>query len=311
MTRAVLDSAACSVVGLDRDPAAIDRAKELQEEVGERNFKFLQAKFSTFEKLLPSLGPEFSQGPCFHGAILDAGTSSFQLDDPTRGFNLYSEGPLDMRMDAIPEPYDPENPVIEGAARVVNFATEQELADIIFHNSDERYSRHIARRIVEARAIRPISSTAELAKLVVSAIPRYIRNRGHDGVFRHAATRTFQALRVQVNDEFGELRTGLAAMERLLLPGARFVVLTFHSTEDRIAKDFFHACAGKRTSNSSEEGFIPTFMIPEGNKKVVKPTWQETQEHPRWRSAKMRVGIRTEAKEPVYKNKIGTEPERL
>lgn len=331
MTRKLLESANCRVVAVDRDPEAVPRAQALKAEFGDR-FLFFTAKYSTFEEGLESLGTGF-RPPCFDGAILDIGTSSFQLDNPRRGFSLYEHGPLDMRMDVVPQPYSSDSPLIEGAAAVVNFSSESELADIIYYNSDERHSRKIAKRIVEARQIEPITSSKQLADLVVSAIPAFLRNRGHDGVFRHAATRTFQALRMHVNDEISELKRALAASERVLLPGARLVVISFHSTEDRIAKDFFHSTSGKvrprqgptddaeedleeqeGRSGSGEpvvEVFNPTFLIPKGYKKVVKPTWAETVEHPRWRSAKMRLGIRTDAPDSVYRPQFDSPIDRM
>ncbi|KAI9034330.1 S-adenosyl-methyltransferase MraW [Hyaloraphidium curvatum] len=316
MARAILDSAPCKLVGIDRDPEAIPRAKALEEEVGARNFSFVLARFSALEDRLKAAIPSF-KAPCFNGIILDAGSSSFQLENPARGFNLYQEGPLDMRMDEIPQALNREDPVLEGAAALVNFASEAELADLIYNNSDERYSRKIAQRIVEARQEAPIVSTKELADLIVRAMPRFTRNRGRDGIFRHCATRTFQALRIAVNDELNELRAGLAAAERLLLPGGRLVVLTFHSIEDRIAKEFFHMTSGKIPVSSldgndeSDDAFaeeeeslrpdvVPTFRIPKENKRVIQASWAESVEHPRWRSAKMRVAVRTDAPDPIY-----------
>jgi len=138
ISRAVLEAADCRVFAIDRDPEAEPRTEEMRKEFGDR-FGFMRARFTDYEKLLKAREWKF---PAFDGVILDAGTSSFQLDDPSRGFSLYIDGPLDMRMDAVPEKDENGRWKIEGAAKIVNFAGEQELADIIYRNSDERYSRH-------------------------------------------------------------------------------------------------------------------------------------------------------------------------
>ncbi len=217
------------------------------------------------------------------GVVLDIGVSSMQLDQAERGFSFMADGPLDMRMER-------EGP---SAATLVNECEEADLADIIFAFGEERQSRRVARAIVKARERKPIETTRELAAVVERAL-----GRRHDDD-RHPATRTFQALRIAVNDELGELVRGLEAAERMLAPGGRLVVVTFHSLEDRIVKRFLARRSG-RTGTGSRHGppassaeRAPSFQLV--NHRPVTPSGAELSENPRARSAKLRAATRTAA----------------
>jgi 16S rRNA (cytosine1402-N4)-methyltransferase len=206
-----------------------------------------------------------------------------QLNQPERGFSFQADGPLDMRMS------------LKGAtaADVVNGLGEEELANILYLYGEERRSRAIARAIVKARTDAPFATTRSLADLVT----RVLGGRKEDG--RHPATRTFQALRIYVNDELSELAQGLSAAERCLKPGGRLVVVTFHSLEDRIVKRFFTSRAGKEIGTSrhlpeqSLKSKLPSFRIV--NSRPLTPSKGELEVNPRARSARARVGVRTEA----------------
>jgi 16S rRNA (cytosine1402-N4)-methyltransferase len=210
------------------------------------------------------------------GVVLDLGVSSMQLDSQDRGFSFRLDGPLDMRMEA-------RGP---SAADVVAAASERTLADIIFLLGEERHSRAVARAIVKARATTPILTTRALADIV----SRVVHGRPGD---IHPATRTFQALRLFVNDELGELQGGLLAAERILKPGGRLVVVSFHSLEDRIVKTFFAARAGNRAGSRHLPQVTPraaSFTIL--TKRPVGPDEAEIAANPRARSAKLRAGER-------------------
>jgi 16S rRNA (cytosine1402-N4)-methyltransferase len=217
------------------------------------------------------------------GVVLDIGVSSMQLDQAARGFSFMADGPLDMRMERDGS----------SAATLVNESDEADLADIIFAFGEERQSRRVARAIVRARAAKPIETTRELAAIVERAL-----GRRHDDD-RHPATRTFQALRIAVNDELGELARGLAAAEKLLAPGGRLVVVTFHSLEDRIVKRFLarrsgRLGAGSRHGPPSVGGEpAPSFQLV--NHRPVTPSDAELVANPRARSAKLRAATRTAA----------------
>jgi 16S rRNA (cytosine1402-N4)-methyltransferase len=217
------------------------------------------------------------------GVVLDIGVSSMQLDEAQRGFSFMAEGPLDMRMERVGP----------SAADIVNRCEEADLADLIFGLGEERQSRRIARAIVRAREARPIATTRELAHVIERAI-----GRRHDDD-RHPATRTFQALRIAVNDELGELARGLQAAEALLRPEGRLVVVTFHSLEDRMVKRFLARRAGRAGAGSRhgppviEAGPAPSFRLV--NPKPVTPSEAELARNPRARSAKLRAALRTEA----------------
>jgi len=219
--------------------------------------------------------------------VLDIGVSSMQLDQPARGFSFQSDGPLDMRMSQT-GPHAGAS-----AADIVNTLDADTLADILFHLGDERRSRQIARAIVMDRVASPFTHTRQLADLVV----RVLKTPKIDG--RHAATRTFQALRIHVNDELGELARGLAAAEQILRPGGRLVVVTFQSLEDRIVKEFFRARSGRLPQGSrhgpavTPAGRSPTFEQPVT--RALAPDDSECAANPRARSARLRWAVRTQA----------------
>ena len=276
-TRAILEAAHCRVLAIDRDPAAIARADAIGAAFPGR-LKAVEAPFSTLDVVAETEG--FAP---VDGVVLDIGVSSMQLDQPERGFSFQWDGPLDMRMSRHGET----------AADVVNETDEETLASILYVLGEERRSRAIARAIVAARADAPLETTKALADLVA----RVLGGRKADG--RHPATRTFQALRIYVNDELGELARGLGAAERCLKPGGRLVVVTFHSLEDRIVKRFLAERAGKeaRASRHLPEQSIksepPSFRIV--NPRPLTPSKGELQVNPRARSARARVAVRTDA----------------
>ena len=213
--------------------------------------------------------------------MLDLGVSSMQLDLAERGFSFMRDGPLDMRMSQ-------DGP---SAADIVNEAEEEVIANILFQYGEERASRRIAKAIVRAREEAPITTTLALAGLVEGCLPRSKPGQSHP------ATRSFQALRIAVNNEYGELFNGLMAAERALKPGGQLAVVTFHSVEDRMVKRFLTARAG---AGGNANRFAPEIEAPEPQFKILKrkaigPDAQELEENPRSRSAKLRVAIRTDA----------------
>lgn len=210
-TRLLLGRGA-TVYGIDQDPYALDRARQ----AALPGLHVLQGNYRDMAELLPAAGVTQVDG-----ILLDIGVSSFQLDDAGRGFSYHTEAPLDMRMSQSGE----------SAADVVNDLDETELAALIYEYGEERHSRRIARFIVQAREKAPIETTVQLAEIIKRAYPGFSK-----GI--HPARRTFQALRIYVNDELGALRDGLSAAEGLLAPGGRLAVISFHSLEDRIVKRF-------------------------------------------------------------------------
>lgn len=275
-TRALLKTAGVKVVGLDRDPAAIARGSSLVREADGR-LALVHCRFSQMEEAVAALALT-----AVDGVALDLGLSSDQLDDAARGFSFQVDGPLDMRMGA-------EGP---NAADLVNGLSERELADVIYTYGEEHRSRAIARAIVAARGETPITRTGALAQIVAKAVG----GRGADKI--HPATRTFQALRIAVNDELGELARGLAAAERLLAPAGRLAVVAFHSLEDRIVKRFLTLRSGgegapSRHQPMPEAGPSPSFRLL--SRGARKPSAAEIAENPRARSARLRSAERTEA----------------
>ncbi len=272
-TSAILDAADCSVVAIDRDPDAIERANALAASYGDR-FTIVCGCFGDMEQLLAEVGITR-----LDGIVMDLGLSSPQIDNPDRGFSFRSDGPLDMRMGM-------DGP---SAADVVNTWPEAELARIIKEYGEERYARRVARDIVAARKEQPIETTSALAAIVRSAVPR-----SKDGI--DPATRTFQALRIEVNDELGEIDRALEAAERLLSPEGRLVVVAFHSLEDRRVKAFLAKRSGRGGGGSrhlpQKEPAPPTFTLLPGGLK--KPTEIETRQNPRSRSARLRAAIRND-----------------
>lgn len=272
-SRALLESANCEVLALDRDPAAAAIAGELAKGFPGR-FHFAATPFSA----LAEISPQFSFDPA-DAVIFDLGVSSMQLDEAERGFSFMRDGPLDMRMSG------------EGAsaADVVNTYEETEIADILFHLGEERRSRAIARAIVARRANKPFTHTLDLANLIESVMPRR-----HDDKI-HPATRSFQALRLFVNDELGELAKGLYAAEHILKPGGRLIAVTFHSLEDRIVKTFLASRSGGKGRGSRHMPDIGSTRAPSFKlifRKPIESGPDEIKANPRARSAKLRAGVR-------------------
>jgi 16S rRNA (cytosine1402-N4)-methyltransferase len=269
--RAILDRANCRVLGIDRDPDAIARGRLMALHY-EGRLTLALGRYSELERLLAEAGEEATDG-----VVLDLGVSSFQLDQAERGFSFRFDGPLDMRMSL-------EGP---SAADVVNTMDEVELARVIATLGEERFARKVARAIVAAR---PLSRTGELAEVVAKALgPAALRHP------IHPATRTFQALRLYVNDELGELIRGLEAAERVLKTHGRLVVVAFHSLEDRIVKQFLveraTAPTGSRHLPEARARRGQTFRLL--GKGPRMPGDAELARNPRARSAKLRVAERT------------------
>ena len=278
-TSAILDAAACNVIAFDRDPRAIRDVAGVIERYGDR-LTLIEAPFSDMEDVVRERFGGNAGGTA-DGIVLDIGVSSMQLDEADRGFSFQHDGPLDMRMSA------------QGmsAADFLNEADEEDIANVIYQLGDEKRSRAIARAIVKVRAQQPYTRTLELADTVL----RVFHGRKVDG--KHPATRTFQALRIHINDELGELARGLAAAERLLKPGGRLVVVSFHSLEDRIVKKFFISRTGNEPGVSrhlpvqSVKLDAPSFRFL--NSRPLTPSKGELDLNPRARSARLRWAIRT------------------
>lgn len=269
---ALLAAVDCRVWGIDRDPDALATGQALAERFPGR-LTLVDGRFGEMDVLLARHGVAQVDG-----IALDLGVSSMQLDRPERGFSFRGDGPLDMRMSRAGE----------SAADLVNTLPEAELASLIREYGEERFARRIAAAIVRAR---PIATTARLSEIVRGSVPS-------KGEAIHPATRTFQALRIAVNDELGELARGLAAAERILAPGGRLAVVTFHSLEDRPVKSFLQQRSGKIPAGSRhlpESGAKrpPSFRLL--TTKPVIPDAAEIAANPRARSAKLRAAERTSA----------------
>ncbi|MBK0327332.1 16S rRNA (cytosine(1402)-N(4))-methyltransferase RsmH [Rhodobacteraceae bacterium F11138] len=280
-SRALLDAGAERVIAVDRDPLAFDMARDWAEQYGDR-LEMREGVFSRMDEYASDLD----------GVVLDLGVSSMQLDLAERGFSFMHDGPLDMRMSQTGT----------SAADLVNRASESELADILFHYGEERASRRIARAILRARAEAPITSTLQLAGLIESCLPRPKPGQSHP------ATRSFQALRIAVNEEYDELFKGLMAAERALKPGGQLAVVTFHSIEDRMVKRFLTARSGQggRANRYAPEmqQDAPQFTVT--SRKAIGPDDAELADNPRSRSAKLRVAVRTDAPAgPIAAKSIG------
>ena len=278
-SRAFLEAGA-EVVALDRDPTAARFAAPLAAEFADR-FRLVPCRFSELEA-----GVEAAGGRAPDAVVFDIGVSSMQIDEAERGFSFMRDGPLDMRMGA-------EGPT---AADLVNDMPIAELARLIWVFGEERQSRRIAAALARRRAEQPFTHTLDLAEVVERALG------GRRGAPTHPATRTFQALRIAVNDELGELEAGLAAAERVLGPGGRLVVVSFHSLEDRMVKAFLTERAGRAPAGSRHRppvtaGAAPSFELLFNGHRSASP--QETAANPRARSAKLRAAVRTSA--PVWK----------
>lgn len=269
--RGLLEAGAERVIGVDRDPTVFALAAGWADAYGDR-LTLVEGTFSQLD--------HYAEQP-LDGVVLDLGVSSMQLDQAERGFSFLRDGPLDMRMGT------------EGrsAADLVNNAPEAEIADILYNFGEERAARRIARAIVAARTIAPIVTTAQLAEVIARYLPRPKPGQSHP------ATRSFQALRIAVNDELGELVAGLEAAERALKPGGQLAVVTFHSLEDRIVKRFLQVRSGGGGGGSRYAPEIvqdaPRFHLT--TRRAVAPDAAELDANPRARSAKLRVATRTEA----------------
>ena len=276
-SRAILAAANCNVIAIDRDPNAVTGGADLVRSA-RGGLVLVEGKFSDLQAVVRNCGYD-----AIDGVVFDLGVSSMQLDEAARGFSFRHEGPLDMRMSR-------DGPT---AADVVASASERELAAIVAAFGEERHARRVARAIVAARRAAPIRTTRALAEVIAGVVPA----RG-DAI--NPATRTFQALRIFVNDELTELAAGLAAAEQVLKPGGRMVVLAFHSLEDRITKSFL--VERSRPSAPSRHRPAPaqlaaTFRIL--TPRPIVPDEAEISANPRARSAKLRAAERTDAAIPA------------
>lgn len=262
------------VIGLDRDPDAVARGKALAAQ--EPGFTMVETAFSDLAEAVAGLGLE-----AVDAVVLDIGVSSFQFDTGTRGFSFRFDGPLDMRMSGAGP----------SAADAVNRLSEADLADVLYIYGEERQSRRIAKAVAARRKAEPFARTLELAELIEAVIGR----RPGDPI--HPATRSFQALRIFVNDELGQLEAALGAAEDVLAPGGRLAVVSFHSLEDRMVKRFFQERSGAAPAASRHAPetvqAAATFRLV--GRKPVEPSPAEIAANPRARSARLRVAERTGA----------------
>lgn len=267
-SEAILKAADCKVIALDRDPTVLPRAQELEAQYPGK-FEFRAGQFGDFSRLISEP---------LDGAVFDIGVSSMQLDEAERGFSFAKDAPLDMRMSQSGKT----------AADLVNSLKEEELADLIYKYGEERKSRTIARRIVEARKSAPIATTKQLAEIIYTVI-----HRTPNAI--DPATRTFQALRIAVNNELEELEKGLSGASSRLKEGGCLMVVDFHSLEDRIVKNFFKINSGKisRGSRYLPEAYVPSAAaVFSFCSKAIAPSQEETGQNPRSRSAKLRYAIK-------------------
>jgi 16S rRNA (cytosine1402-N4)-methyltransferase len=274
-TRGILESARCSVYAIDRDPRAIEAGAALIAAFPQR-LSLIEGLFSNMGELLAAEGVHEVDG-----IVLDIGVSSMQLDEAERGFSFQKDGPLDMRMGRTGP----------SAADVVNSLEEAQLKRVIAVFGEERRAQAIARAIARRRREQPFTRTGELAQLIQSVLGR----RPQDPI--HPATRTFQALRIFVNRELEELAEGLSAAEKLLKPGGRLAVVTFHSLEDRIVKRFLVERSGKvaRPSRHQPAAQTTPASFELLGRQPVTPGDEEVTRNPRARSAKLRAAVRTAA----------------
>lgn len=272
-SHALLQAADCRVFAIDRDPSTEVFAKKLEQQFPGR-FLWLLGNFSDMCSLVATHGVNEVDG-----IVLDLGVSSMQLDQGERGFSFRNDGPLDMRMG---------NAGMD-AASLVNSASEGELADILYYYGEEKQSRRIAKAIVAARAEAPITRTRQLAEIIRNTI-------GGKHQKSDPATRSFQALRIHVNEEFSAIESGLKAAESLLALGGRLVVVTFHSLEDRMVKQFMSSRCGRLGEQSRHVPQLhavkdaPHFFLPKPEKRVASE--EECAANPRSRSATMRMMVR-------------------
>jgi 16S rRNA (cytosine1402-N4)-methyltransferase len=262
-SRAMLQSADCTIYAIDRDASVLPLARAVEQEFGghpKKKFKFLRGRFSELADLLPN--------DCVvDGIVLDIGVSSMQLDQADRGFSFSKEANLDMRMDQSE---------LQNAQDLINKATETELADVFYHYGGEIKSRKIAKALINARKITPLTKTKQLADIIHATIGK--RSGKID-----SATRVFQAVRMWVNNEPEELDKALEESAKMLRIGGKLVVVTFHSLEDTIVKNFIQQCS------AGQHYFFRSI-----GKKVIKPSPDEVKTNPRSRSAKMRALIKAE-----------------
>jgi len=268
---AILQAATCTLWAIDRDPDAIARGAALVARFPGR-LHLLEGRFGEMLYLLAAHGVT-----ALDGVVLDLGVSSFQLDEAERGFSFKADGPLDMRMEKAGK----------SAADLVNTSGDSELADMLFTLGEERHARRIARAIVAARQDAPIATTGRLADIIRSVTPR-------DPSGMDRATRSFQALRLAVNDELGEVERGLAAAAKLLAPGGRLVVVAFHSLEDRIVKRFMAGLSGRAGGASRHDpGALAARAAPPAFRlltpRAIRPGDAETDANPRARSGRLRA----------------------
>ncbi len=274
-SRALVERGA-RVVAIDRDPDAIGAGQGLVAASGGR-LRLVEGRFGDLDAIARRLG-----ATPLDGVVLDIGVSSMQFDEADRGFSLRQDAPLDMRMERVGR----------SAADILREDDEQTIADILFYFGEERAARRIARAIVFDRKTSPYVSTLQLADMISRVAP------ARPGETTHPATRAFQALRIAVNDELGQLRRGLEAAERSLAPRGRLVVVTFHSLEDRIVKQFLARRSGRGRAASrllpgEPTPAAPTFLVPAGQ--PILPDEAERVANLRARSAKLRFGERTAA----------------
>lgn len=273
-SRAILDAANCTVIGIDRDETAFELASPWKAKYGER-LKLVHSDFANTKAAIESLGIDKVDA-----VILDLGVSSMQIDQQERGFSFRFDGPLDMRMDQSSG---------KTAADIVNTMAEEDLANVIYQYGEEKASRRVAAAIVKARLEQKITTTAQLANIVRSVVHVSPKDR------IDPATRTFQALRLKVNDELGQVETILDSTLDMLKEGGRLIVVTFHSLEDRIVKQFMNdhgkpQSAPSRYLPATQSSGKPRFSIL--TKKPLIPTDAETSRNPRARSAKLRAAQR-------------------
>ena len=283
-TEAILDHADCSVIAVDKDSHVKVFAEKLQNKYEDR-FIFVHAAFSDLPEILEDLDVDRVDG-----IVLDIGVSSMQLDEAERGFSFKKEGPLDMRMDKSSS---------KTAADLVNFMDESDLADIIYKYGEERHSRKIAKAIVKERSTTPIRTTSHLAEIIRHAVP------GKDKPGHDKATKSFQALRIAVNDELKELKDLLEASVDLLKAGGRIIVVTFHSLEDRIVKSFFRELSSTKSGVSRhvpEPDNIQEAKFSLLTKKAIKAGPEEISSNTRSRSATLRGAQRLHSgqRRPVF-----------
>lgn len=274
-SRAILDAAPCRVIAIDRDPDAITAGQDMRHEYDGR-LTLLEGRFSQIGTLLNEINM-----PLVDGVVFDFGVSSPQIDDAERGFSFRFDGPLDMRMEKSGT----------NASDFINTATEKDIADVLWQFGEERASRRIARAIIRARDEAEITTTYQLAKVIRAVMPRPKPGQ------IDPATRSFQAIRIHINNELDEIRTALPAAMACLKPGGRLAVVAFHSLEDRLVKTFIMNEAGKAPRPSRHVPDMPEHA-PRLNmitRKPVTPSEDEMNLNPRSRSSRLRVAERTDA----------------